>query len=105
MDVIVVTRNFKVKGTIRGMFTPDGGAPTAKYIANMQVELWYKGPMEIVYLGSGATDENGDFLIEFDCESPSSMVVNGKINNVFVKVIYNNQVVTGDLDSSGGSFD
>lgn len=100
-----VTRNFKVKGTIRGMFTPDGESPTAKYIANMQVELWRKGPMEIVFLGRGLTDDNGDFAIAFDCESPSSMIVNGQISNVFVKVIYNNQVVTGDLDVSAGSFD
>ena len=100
-----VTRNFKIKGTIRGMFTPEGGSPEPKYIANMLVELWYKGPLEIVYLGKGSTDSDGNFTAEFSCESPSPMIVDGTISNVFVKVIYNNQVLIGDVDPSAGSFD
>jgi len=104
MDVIVM-RSFTVKGKIDSMFTPQGGSPTLKYVANLTVELWYKGPMEAVYLGSGLTTDTGEFVIVFECESPSPMIVNGKISNVFVKVKYNNKIIIGDIDPSVGSFD
>ena len=104
MDTLV-TRNFRVRGQIKGLFTPEGGSPVPKYIANMNVELWHKGPMEIVLLGNGLTDDTGEFTVDFECESPSPMIVEGQIKNVFVKVSYNNEVLIGDPDPLGGSFD
>ena len=104
MDALV-TRNFTVAGQINSMFTPSGGSPTLKYIANLTVELWYKGPMETTFLGSGLTNEEGKYVIVFESESPSPMIVNGVISNVFVKVLYNNKVIIGDIDPSAGSFD
>lgn len=102
----LVTRKFSVKGTVQGMFTPDEGTPTAKYIANMRVELWHKGPMDVVFLGEGLTASDGAYNINFELETPSPIVQNGIISDVFVKVYYNTIILTGDIDDgSGESFD
>lgn len=100
-----VTRNFKVRGLINGQYAPHGGTPVDKLIPNMQVELWYKGPMDVVFLGKGLTDATGEFVIEFTAESPTVMIVNGKISDVFLKVYYGDKIVIGDIDPSVGSFD
>ena len=100
-----VIRNFTVKGKINSQFTPVGGSPTNNNIAGQKVELWHKGPMETAFLGSGLTDTLGEFKIEFTVNTPSVVVINGKINNVFLKVIYDQNVIIGDLDTSAGSFD
>jgi hypothetical protein len=87
------------------MYSPDGGTPAIKYIAAMQVQLWQKSPMDITYLGEGLTDSAGYFVVEFSAESPSVMIEDGKIHNVFLKVLYSGEVLIGDLDPSSGSFD
>jgi hypothetical protein len=104
MDTLV-TRNFRVKGHITSMFTPEGGTATAKNIGGLRVELWHKAPLEVVFLGDGLTDEAGDFIVDFDVESPTVMIENGKINEVFLKLYYGNKIIAGDLDDSAGSFD
>lgn len=101
---VTLERNFTVKGTINCLFTPNTTQLT-KQIAGLEVQLWHKGPLDVVFLGKGFTDSAGIFKISFEVESPSPMIVDGKINDVFVKVIYNNQVITGDLDPAAGSFD
>lgn len=93
-----VTRSFTVTGEIQSMFTPDGGSAEIKQIPDLRVELWYKGPMEAILLGSGPTTEAGRYSISFSCESPSPMIVDGKISNVFIKVYYNNLLIAGDVD-------
>ncbi len=98
-------RNFRVQGTLRGLYAPNGGTPEEKFIENMKVELWHKGPMEIIYLGEGLTANDGSFAVEFQIESPTPVIEDGKINNVFLKVYYNGQIIIGDLDPSAGSFD
>jgi hypothetical protein len=59
----LVTRNFRVKGHITSMFTPEGGTATAKNIAGLRVELWHKAPLEVVFLGDGLTDEAATLLL------------------------------------------
>lgn len=100
-----VTRNFRVRGAIKSMFTPPGGSPQSNYYPNMLVELWHKSPLEIIFLGSGTTKNNGEFIIDFQCESPNVIINHGKIDDVFMKVYYNNQLVAGEADLSEGSFD
>jgi hypothetical protein len=101
-----VTRNFKVRGLIQSMFSPEGEAPVPNYIANMLVELWQKGPLQTIFLGSGFTQADGEFTVEFDIESPSPVIVDGKINDVFLKVYYNGEMIIGEADDDdGGSFD
>jgi hypothetical protein len=100
-----VARKFTVRGTVEGMFTPDGGTPAVTYISGLKVELWHKGPMVVTFLGEGFTAEDGGYTINFECESPNAMIVDGVINDVFIKVYYGNEVLTGNLDADSGSFD
>lgn len=99
------TRNFRVKGTIQSMFTPSSGIPVPKSVANLQVELWHKGVIDITLLGKGLTAADGEFIIDFEVESPTPIIENGKINEVFLKVSKGNRVIIGDLPADGGSFD
>lgn len=100
-----VTRNFKVRGKINALFAPNGGAPSDKLVSNMQVELWHKGPMETVFLGKGFTAADGEFIVEFQMESPTEIIIDGEIKDVFMKVYYNGKMLIGDLDAAAGSFD
>ena len=93
-----VTRNFKVRGMIQGLFTPEGGTPLPKNIANMQVELWHKAPMQAILLGSGLTSEEGEFIVDFKVESPTPMIEDGKISDIFLKVYYDGKMIIGDPD-------
>jgi len=98
--------SFTVNGTIKAMFTPEGGSPEEKQIANMLVELWHKSPLEVVFLGSGLTAADGFFDIDFKVDSASPILSpTNDIEQVFMKVYYKNQLVVGDIDSSDGSFD
>ena len=99
------TRNFRVRGLIQSMFTPSSGTPESKTIANLQVELWHKGAMEIIFLGKALTASDGEFIIDFAVESPSAMIENGKINEVFLKVLQGERVIIGDVSTEGSSFD
>ncbi len=92
---IVEKRNFKVKGQLNCIFEP-GTTPITKQVQGIEIELWQKSPLEIIYLGKGVTDANGDFVVEFDLDSPNTMIKDGKIEHVFVKAYYNGVLVTGD---------
>ncbi len=86
-------RNFKVQGNIACLYKPDTTTQT-KLISNIEVELWQKAPFETLLLGKGTTNELGNFFVEFEMNSPSDSIVNGKINNVFLKAYYRGQLIT-----------
>jgi hypothetical protein len=101
-------RNFKVQGNIACLFKPETGTQT-KLIPNIEVELWQKAPLETLLLGKGLTDELGNFIVAFEVNSPSESIVNGKINNVFLKAYYRGQLITPSrsnptsISNSGGT--
>lgn len=100
--------DFTVTGIINAQFTPEGGSPVNKHIANMLVELWHKSPLEIIFLGSGLTESDGSFNIQFAVDDSSPMLTGGssnEIEEVFLKVYYKNKLIIGDIDSNCGSFD
>ncbi len=88
------TRNFTVKGNLECGFTPDVST-VYKSIANLGVELWHKSPMEVIFLGRGITDVNGDFIVKFEVEGTPPYLIDGKINDVFMKVYYNDTLISG----------
>lgn len=87
-------RRFRVKGKIECGFTPND---TTSYstIPNVYVEAWQKSPMEVILLGKASTDTNGDFLINVEIDGNAPYIEDGKINNVFLKIYYNNVLITG----------
>jgi hypothetical protein len=48
------TRHFKVRGEISCLFAPEGIASTV-HKTDINVELWHKGPLEAIFLGSSLT--------------------------------------------------
>lgn len=98
--------SYTVDGKINAMFTPAGGSPEGKHIQNMLVELWHKSPLEVVFLGSGLTDPDGNFNVNFNVDTASPILsATNEIEEVFVKVYYKNKLIIGDIDPSSGSFD
>ncbi len=88
------TRWFTVKGNLECGFTPDVST-VYESIANLNVELWQKSPIDIIFLGRGITDENGDFTVEFEVEGTPPYLIDGKISDVFMKVYYNDTLISG----------
>lgn len=80
-------RNFKVKGNIACVFKPNTTA-SLKTVAGIEVQLWHKAPMAKIFLGKASTNEDGDFSVEFEADSPVSYIVDGKISDVFLEAYY-----------------
>jgi hypothetical protein len=89
------TRSFRVQGNIACLFTQGTNTET-HLIPNLEVELWHKAPLETIFLGKGHTNANGDFTIDFEISSPTSYIVDGKIDNVFLKAYYNGQLISAN---------
>lgn len=82
-------RNFKVEGNIASIYKPDDTAQV-KLIEGIEVQLWHKAPLEKIFLASGLTNNEGDFSIEFEVNSPVNYIVDGKISDVFLEAYYRN---------------
>ncbi len=82
------TRNYRVKGIIACVFNPSG-VPSIKLISGINVEIWAKEPLEAIFLGKSLTDNTGAFVTDFQVESPVELIVDGKIENVFIKTFLN----------------
>ncbi len=91
-----LNRNFKVTGNVTNLY--QAASPRSRQVAGLEVQLWHRAPLQRVFLGSGITEANGDFTIEFGLESPSPYVVDGQIKNTFVEVYYNGEKL--ELDTS-----
>lgn len=87
------TRSFRVTGNIAGLYTPPGSTTLTKLIPDIEVQLWHKAPMEIIFLGKGFTDASGNFLVDFTVESPAPYLQDGKIQNVFIKTFYKGEAL------------
>ncbi|MEO6305935.1 MAG: hypothetical protein ABIP51_22505, partial [Bacteroidia bacterium] len=87
-----LNRNFKVRGDISCIYSPTG-TPSIKLISNIEVQLWHKSPMQNSFLGKGLTGSDGEFIIEFEVNSPVDYIVDGKISNVFLKAYYNGELL------------
>ena len=94
----LLNRNFKVKGNINCLYAP-GAITKTLQIANVEIQLWHKTPMQVILLGKSLTNSDGDFIIEFEVDSPVSYIVDGKIKNVFLEAYYNGE----KLDINGTS--
>jgi hypothetical protein len=89
-------RNFKVKGKVTCLYGTDPATVQTKLISNINVELWRKAAAQTIFIGSGSTDELGNFNVEVEVDSPVSYIVNGKINEVFIKAYYKGVLITND---------
>ena len=81
-------RNFKVKGNIVSLYKPLD-TQYSKLLAGIEVKLWHRAPMAKIFLGSALTDDQGDFVVEFEADSPAVYINDGKINDVFLEAYYN----------------
>ncbi len=100
-----ILRRFTVRGRIRGLYSSTAGSQQPRYVADMQVELWHKAVMEVIFLGRGVTKSDGEYIIVFEVESPSPIIVNGQIHDVFITVSYRGEILIGNIEPEGGSFD
>lgn len=91
------TRRFTVKGDVICLFTPDTTI-FEETLAGIEVQLWQKVPMEVILLGKGLTNSDGEFNIEFELESPASNIDDGKIKDVFIKAYYNGSLISPVYD-------
>ncbi|MDP3558333.1 MAG: LamG domain-containing protein [Bacteroidota bacterium] len=85
-----LNRNFKVRGDISCFYNP-GASLSNLQIANIEVQLWHKTPMQVTLLGQGITNSQGEFIIEFEVDSPVDYIVDGKIKNAFLEAFYNGE--------------
>lgn len=85
-----VERNFRVKGVVDCAFVPPSGY-SLQNIAGIEIQLWHQSPMQEVFLGKGITDESGEYVIDIEVDSPVSYIVDGQIENVFIKAFYNGE--------------
>lgn len=91
---IVNNRRFIVRGQITCLFTPASTESTEE-IANLEVELWQKSPLDIFLLSRGTTDADGNFIINFDVTNETSYLRGGTIENVFAKIYYQGNLISG----------
>lgn len=89
MDAFL-NRNFKVRGDISCLYQP-GTVPSTLNVANIEVQLWHKSPMQVALLGKGITNSEGEFTVEFEIDSPVPYIVDGKISDVFLEAFYNGE--------------
>jgi hypothetical protein len=94
-------RKFIVVGNLECEFKPEGVSTFSK-IKGLTIELWHKSPIDVVFLGRGETDENGDFYVPFNIAGSPSYLVDGEIINVFIKVYYRGVLLSGSNPYSGG---
>jgi len=92
-----LNRNFIVKGNISCLYQP-GAVLHVKEIANIEIQLWHKTPMEVTLLGKGMTNSTGEFIIEFEIDSPASYLVDGKIKNTYLEAFYSGQKLDFEID-------
>lgn len=85
-----LNRNFKVRGDISCLFIPETTTENIQ-LSNVEVQLWHKSPMEVTLLGKGLTDNNGEYIIEFEIDSPVDYIIDGKISDVFISAFYNGE--------------
>ncbi len=93
--VPVNTRNFTVAGKIECGFNPESEGITYTEMQFLKVEVWCKQPLNVLFLGNGVTDAEGNFSITFEVEGTPSYMVNGKIENAFLKVYYKGKLISG----------
>ena len=95
-------RNFTVAGRLAGNCTD--GVGTEVYLPDMDVELWHKAPLNIIYLGKGTTDSEGNFKVEVAGNYP--FIKEGKISDVFLRVYNNGVLINPDeqCDCAEGSY-
>lgn len=86
------TRNFTVRGVIDCRYMPPSGTVT-ETLENIEVQLWHQAPLEEIFLGTGLTDPQGQFAIDFSVESPVSYIQNGQIKDVFIKPFYKGELL------------
>ena len=92
----VNTRNFTVKGKINCTFKPEcNEESSSSEIEFLVVEIWCKTPLNVIFLGRGITNEEGEFSIVFEINGAPSYLVNGKIENTFLKVYYKGILISG----------
>lgn len=88
------TRGFKVVGKLECEFTPEQ-AITISTKSGFTIELWHKSPMEIIFLGRGVTNDEGDFSVSFNVDGKPPYFNNGEIIDVFMKVYYRGVLISG----------
>jgi hypothetical protein len=87
------TRHFTVKGAIDCFFSPASGA-VFENMAGIEVQLWHKGPIEDIFIGTGFTDSNGEFIVEANFESPAPFIIDGQIKDVYLKPYYGGELLS-----------
>jgi len=85
-----LNRNFKVRGNISCLYIPDAITENLQ-VTNIEVQLWHKTPMEIIFLGKSFTTSEGEFTLEFEVDSPVDYIIDGKISDVFIRAFYNGE--------------
>lgn len=88
-----LSRQFTVEGIIECVFKPEE-TQSESFQPGIDVELWYKSPLNVLLLGKGQTDGTGKFSITFQVDE--SQVSDGKLTNAFVKLYYKGILVNGD---------
>lgn len=92
---MVNSRKFIVKGRIECSFIPDS-TEFIEEISNLEIELWQKSPLDIFFLGKGTTETSGEFTITFEVNDETSYIKDGLIQNVFAKVYYKGEIISGE---------
>ncbi|HLV42421.1 MAG TPA: hypothetical protein VKY37_09090, partial [Brumimicrobium sp.] len=95
------TRGFKVVGKLECEFTPEQ-ATNISTKSGFTVEVWHKSPMEIIFLGRGVTNDEGDFSVSFNVDGKPPYMNNGEIIDVFMKVYYRGVLISGSNPYSSG---
>lgn len=94
-------RRFSVVGKLECEFTPEQST-TFSTKSGFTVELWHKSPMEVIFLGRGVTDVEGEFSVNFEIEGKPPYLNNGEIIDVFMKVYYRGVLISGANPYTGG---
>lgn len=98
------SRKFTVSGNLECAFAPDD-TTTYESVENLLVEVWNKSPLDVYFLGSGTTDANGDYEVNFSVQGSPSYIKDGKIENVFIKVYYKGKLISGGNPYDDGDRD
>ncbi|MBA3682502.1 MAG: hypothetical protein H0W73_15260 [Bacteroidetes bacterium] len=100
----LLNRNFKVKGIIECSYIPSSGVYT-EHLEGIEVQVWCKVPMQAILLGKAFTDSNGEYILEFEMDSPVSYIDDGKIKDVFIKTYYNGEEINPiSLDNDAAAY-
>lgn len=88
------TRRFSVIGKLECEFTPEQST-TFITKSGFEVELWLKIPLDVLFLGKGVTNADGDFTINFELEGKPFYLNGGQIVGAFIKVYYRGVLISG----------